>query len=86
MHIFSWSMLAMLTLLSVAKADEPGDCFESRAPSDAITACSRLVQAGRFTDRQLAAVFNNRGNAFAAVDQLEQAVADYSMALVLEPD
>ena len=79
------SAFAMLMLTTAVHASDLGDCTELAAPHAAIEACSQLVRSDRITDRQLAAVFNNRGNAYAATRELEEAIADYSMALALEP-
>ena len=55
-------------------------------PDIQIAACTRNIQSGRFTGRNLAAAFTNRGLAYKRKGQWDRAIADYSEALRLQPD
>jgi tetratricopeptide (TPR) repeat protein len=51
-------------------------------PSLAIEGCSQLTEAAGIIEEQLA----HRANAYGAIGQREQTIADYSRAIALDPD
>src|SRR5215472_14340746 len=54
--------------------------------SDArVKACSAVIAGGRESNDRLAAVFFNRGNAYVALGQPWQAIADYDQVIRLKP-
>ncbi len=55
-------------------------------PDIRIAACTRNIQSGRFTGRNLAVAFTNRGLAYKRIGQWDKAIADYSEAIRLKPD
>ena len=55
-------------------------------PDIRIAACSRNIQSGRFTGRNLAVAFTNRGLAYKRKGQWDRAIADYSEAIRLKSD
>ncbi len=55
-------------------------------PDIQIAACTRNIQSGRFTERNLAVAFTNRGLAYKRKGQWDRAIADYSEAIRLKPD
>jgi tetratricopeptide (TPR) repeat protein len=48
--------------------------------------CTAVIQSGRWTGRDLAWAFYNRGNANAQANNHERAIADYNEAIRLKPD
>ena len=55
-------------------------------PDIRIAACTRNIQSGRFTGRNLAVAFTNRGLAYKRKGQWDRAIADFSEAIRLKPD
>ena len=55
-------------------------------PDIQIAACTRNIQSGRFTGRNLAVAFTNRGLAYKRKGQWDRAIADYSEAIRLKSD
>ena len=55
-------------------------------PDIRIAACTRNIQSGRFTGRNLAVAFTNRGLAYNKKGQWDRAIADYSEAIRLKSD
>lgn len=55
-------------------------------PDIQIAACTRNIQSGRFTGRNLAVAFANRGLAYKRKGQWDRAIADYSEAIRLKSD
>ena len=55
-------------------------------PDIRIAACTRNIQSGRFTGRNLAVAFTNRGLAYKRKGQWDRAIADYSEAIRLKSD
>jgi len=55
-------------------------------PDIRIAACTRNIQSGRFTGRNLAVAFTNRGLAYKRKGQWDRAIADYSEAIRLNPN
>ncbi len=55
-------------------------------PDIQIAACTRNIQSGRFTGRNLAVAFTNRGLAYKRKGQWDRAIADYSEAISLKYD
>jgi tetratricopeptide (TPR) repeat protein len=52
-------------------------------PDIRIAACTRNIQSGRFTGRNLATAFANRGLAYKRKGQWDKAIVDYSEAIRL---
>jgi tetratricopeptide (TPR) repeat protein len=57
----------------------------SNGTGDMIAACTRVIDAGRYTGINLAPVFYNRGHAWRDKGDLDRAIADYDQAIKLDP-
>ena len=60
--------------------------FGGNHPDIRIIACTRNIKSGRFTGRNLAIAFANRGLAYKSKGQWDRAIADYDEAIRLNPD
>jgi tetratricopeptide (TPR) repeat protein len=56
------------------------------SPKDRIAACTKLIESGQFTGRQLAQAFVTRGAAYDDNKQYELAIREYTKAIELQPD
>ena len=62
------------------------------APNDVlanmiISGCTAVIESGKFTGKDLAGIFNNRGTAYAAMKrEFDRAIADYDQAILLAPN
>jgi lipoprotein NlpI len=52
---------------------------------EAIAACTRAINSGRWSGPGLAWAYNGRGNAYRAKGDNDRAIADYSEALSIDP-
>ena len=43
-----------------------------------IVGCTNAIESGRYAGRDLAVIFNNRGNSYLAKADFDRAVADYN--------
>jgi lipoprotein NlpI len=68
--------------------DEAQKCFDPapRPPEMTIRLCTSALESSRTTEQGRAAAFTNRGHAYQAKGQLDQAIQDYTQALRLGPD
>ena len=57
----------------------------SKNPDRKLEACTALIQSGRETGLNLAAAYRNRGIVHAARTEYDQAIADFSKAIELNP-
>jgi tetratricopeptide (TPR) repeat protein len=78
---------ALTTLTGTAQPSENWQRCASRGVSadERISGCGALIQLGRETQSNLAKAFNNRGLAYQAKGDNEQAIADFTEAIRLEP-
>ena len=60
--------------------------FGGGHPDIRIVACTRNIGSGRFTGRNLAVAFSNRGLAYKKKGQWDKAIGDYDEAIRLKPD
>ena len=94
MRIRNWlwiiAALAGGAMASPVWADDAQDrqwCASGRTEPDIrIGACSRQIQSGRYDNRNMAFILNNRGNAYRKKGQLDRAIQDYGQAIRLKPD
>ncbi|MGH7333145.1 MAG: tetratricopeptide repeat protein [Candidatus Rokuibacteriota bacterium] len=68
--------------------DEAQKCFDPspRPPEMSIRFCTNAIESKRTTEAGRAVAFANRGHAYLAKGQLEQAIQDYTQSLRLGPD
>ena len=74
------ALLIAVTSVSPALADDWEVCAETSG-SDAIEACTRVIDSGSRTGRALAVAYSNRGVEWKAQGQLAKAIADYDAAI-----
>lgn len=63
-------------------------CFRGKeAPSAIVSLCTEAIRDPAYKDsKEVAAVFHvSRGNGFALEDRLEEAIMDYTAAIILDP-
>ncbi len=71
--------------------DDAQQCWQlGRVPADAgsdrrIEACSRAIDSGELTQKNLAATCNNRGTAYSSKGDLDRAITDFDKSLELYP-
>lgn len=73
--------LGLVVLATAAFADEARDCIQDKDPDLAIRACSALIQA----DAGNPALYNRRGNAYRAKGNYDEAIADHTRAIDIDP-
>ncbi len=72
--------------LAQAKPHSMIVCGTAPDPRDRIPACSVLIRLGQSTKAQLVAAYISRGNSYEAEGRHEQAIADETRAIVLDPE
>lgn len=69
-------------LIQPCFADDRGTC-DRDSGEHAIAACTRLIQRGGMTAKNLATTYSNRGNEYMRVQEFEKAVRDFDQAIDL---
>jgi tetratricopeptide (TPR) repeat protein len=77
--------LLLLALATPAVADDRQDCASDHS-NRKLEACAALIKSGGMTGLDLAAAYRNRGVAHAAKREHDQAIADFSKAIELNPN
>lgn len=71
---------------SIAESPDYAGCVDNKAdPKSRIEACGRLITAGRGRPEELALAYFGRGYANRRSDKSDEAVADYTEAIKLDP-
>jgi hypothetical protein len=81
--------LAFTSTVRLAATSATADDFDTcaRASGDeAIAACTRAINSGRYNGRQLAALFNNRCAEWNGKQESDKAIADCNQAIRLNPN
>jgi tetratricopeptide (TPR) repeat protein len=81
--------LAFTSTVWLAATPAAADDYETCAKAsgdEAIAACARGIDSGRYSGRQLAALFNNRCSEWNGKQESEKAIADCNQAIRLNPD
>jgi tetratricopeptide (TPR) repeat protein len=72
-------------LVSRAVADDAATCADASG-DEAIAACTRAINSGRFQGRALAELYSNRCDQYRANGDLDRAIADCNEAIRLNPN
>lgn len=85
---FVWMMTLyiMLSAVTAHALDAAQDCAQAKNPKDVIAGCTELINSDAGNDQQRSEMFYLRGQAHAKLNQLDQALHDYSEAVDLAPD
>lgn len=87
---FGGFALAALMFAAPAKADwttEAEACYQAGdSPAGGVVLCSEAIDTPGLTQANLAITYSNRGNSFFDLGQFDRAVADYDVALDLQPE
>src|SRR5262245_8355369 len=75
---------ALLASASSGRADDRDDCGKLSG-DQAIAACTRAIQSGRWKGTDLAVIFNNRGFEYRNKNDHDGAIRDYDEAIRLNP-
>jgi tetratricopeptide (TPR) repeat protein len=54
--------------------------------NEQIVGCTNAIKSGRYTGKDLAAIFNGRGTAYRAMGDFDRAIQDYDQAIKLNPN
>jgi len=82
-------LVLLVALPAPAWADFAQDnrqCGGDPNPDIEIGGCTRLIQSGRFNNKNLAIIFNNRGTGYSRKGEYDRAIRDFDAALRLKPD
>ncbi len=87
---FGAFVLAISLVAAPANADwttEAEACYRAGdSPAGGVVLCSAAIDTPGLTQANLAITYSNRGNSFFDLGQFDRAVADYDVALDLQPD
>jgi tetratricopeptide (TPR) repeat protein len=78
--------ISVLLMSQAAHADMVDDCNQDADKQLKIRGCSRIIDSGDWTGRDLGIVYHNRGSAQHDLENYDQAIRDYSRAINLMPD
>ena len=79
MRIFSLIAVVLFvsSLATPARAGMMEDCVQYRDSDLRISGCTAMIRSGQFSDRNLSAAYNNRGNAYTALGEHRRAIENY---------
>jgi tetratricopeptide (TPR) repeat protein len=77
--------LFLMSLGTVARADDAADCQSAADPAKAVAACTRIIDSGAVAGRELAVAYYGRGNAHDRQSEVDQALADLRQAVAIDP-
>jgi tetratricopeptide (TPR) repeat protein len=81
------AVLLALTGTACVGLDDAKKCAEGTGDAELdIDYCTRGIDSGNLSKRDLGATFNNRGNAYADKGEYGLAIADFDQAIRLKPD
>ena len=80
-----WSALFAALMLSSCSADAD-PCDTLRDPEPRIIACTQVINSGKWTGRNQAINYTNRGNGYREKGDQDHAIADYSEAIRIDPE
>ena len=80
------AMLATLLAAGTAKADALADCMQSRNAQQKLRACSEVIDKPSFKPEDRARAYRNRAALRVDAGAAEQAVADFTESLRLQPN
>lgn len=87
---FGGFALAAVLFAAPASADwttEAEACYQAGdSPAGGVLLCSEAIDTPGLNQANLAITYSNRGNSFFDLGQFDRAVADYDVALDLQPD
>ena len=75
-----WTVLATSFLL-IGCTSDLDYCLSGRVAVKKITACTRVIESGNLSSEDLAIAHYRRGESYAADDDYEMAIADYTKAI-----
>lgn len=75
---------AMLVVSVPAAADDASTCNKASG-QEALAACDRAIASGRFSARELADLYNDRGAEWLNQDLYARAITDFSEAIRVDP-
>ena len=73
-------------LAAAPAAANDGETCAKASGDEAIAACTRAINAGRYSGHLLAALFNNRCSEWNGQHESDKAIEDCNQAIQLEPD
>ncbi len=74
----------LLGSIGVARADDIDVCHD-QSGDVAIAACTRAINSGRLSKKNLAAAYTNRGVEWRAKGEVDRAIADHTQAIRTDP-
>ena len=80
------TLAAILALAQPVRADMVDDCVQERDKELGISSCTEVIGSGRYSGKNLAWAYYNRGNAHAGLGDIARAIEDFDQALRLDPD
>ena len=80
--LLSSTVVAIVSTLAPALANDEQDCFQGKEPRVRIAGCSKIIQR----NPNDAVVVYNRAVAYGLAGDIESAIADYTKAIEIEPN
>jgi tetratricopeptide (TPR) repeat protein len=77
--------LATLGIVGVAAADDLQTCHDESGDV-AIAGCTRAIESGRLTKKNMAVAFTSRGVEWRAKGDLDRAIRDHTEAIRVDPN
>ena len=75
---------ALFSVLPAA-TDDGKACTDSLKSDAAIAACTRAIDSGQYTSRNIATFYTSRALAYSAKSQVDRAIQDFDDAIRLDP-
>jgi len=83
--VFAFALVLALSA-PLAHADRFTDCFQSRDLHRLILGCTQIIKKGELeTETKRASAYYSRGVAYGRTGRYDRAIADFDMAIKLNP-
>jgi tetratricopeptide (TPR) repeat protein len=85
LKVFTIACAIVGTLAGAAMAADDREICNKESGDVAIAACNRAINSGKFKGKSLAIVYVNRGAEWRGKKEADKALADYNVAIKLDP-
>lgn len=85
-HVLFFIVAFTVSFPQFVKAGDVSGCNQTKNAKLAITSCGEIISSGNFIGKSLAAAYLNRGMAYDDLNELDHALKDFKIAVIIDPN